>query len=87
MALPATFTLATARGSRALAGRGVLPTRLSAIDEAAADVAIISSLAISGTLMAPLPVWLIGCLLAAAAAFAFILDAIKAVLFARLRMA
>lgn len=35
VALPATFTLATALGARALAGRGVLPTRLSAVDEAA----------------------------------------------------
>ncbi|MDE2229586.1 MAG: HAD-IC family P-type ATPase [Alphaproteobacteria bacterium] len=35
VALPATFTLATALGAHALARRGVLPTRLSAIDEAA----------------------------------------------------
>jgi H+-transporting ATPase len=35
VALPATFTLAAALGARALAGRGVLPTRLSAVDEAA----------------------------------------------------
>jgi len=35
VALPATFTLATALGAHALAKRGVLPTRLSAIDEAA----------------------------------------------------
>ena len=35
MALPATFTLAAALGARALAQRGVLPTRLSAVDEAA----------------------------------------------------
>lgn len=35
VALPATFTLATALGARALARCGVLPTRLSAIDEAA----------------------------------------------------
>ncbi len=34
VALPATFTLAAALGARALAGRGVLPTRLSAVDEA-----------------------------------------------------
>ncbi|HEX2944009.1 MAG TPA: HAD-IC family P-type ATPase, partial [Rhodopila sp.] len=33
--LPATFTLATTLGARALARRGVLPTRLSAVDEAA----------------------------------------------------
>jgi H+-transporting ATPase len=35
VALPATFTLATALGARALAKIGVLPTRLSAVDEAA----------------------------------------------------
>ncbi len=35
VALPATFTLATAIGARALAEDGVLPTRLSAVDEAA----------------------------------------------------
>jgi len=35
VALPATFTLAAALGARALAKVGVLPTRLSAVDEAA----------------------------------------------------
>ena len=35
VALPATFTLAAALGARALAHQGVLPTRLSAVDEAA----------------------------------------------------
>ncbi len=35
VALPATFTLASAIGARFLAGVGVLPTRLSAVDEAA----------------------------------------------------
>ncbi len=35
VALPATFTLASALGARALAKKGVLPTRLSAVDEAA----------------------------------------------------
>jgi H+-transporting ATPase len=34
VALPATFTLAAALGARALAAGGVLPTRLSAVDEA-----------------------------------------------------
>jgi H+-transporting ATPase len=34
VALPATFTLAAALGARALAKRGVLPTRLSSVDEA-----------------------------------------------------
>jgi len=35
VALPATFTLAASLGARALAKLGVLPTRLSAVDEAA----------------------------------------------------
>ncbi len=35
VALPATFTLASALGARALARQNVLPTRLSAVDEAA----------------------------------------------------
>ena len=35
VALPATFTLAAALGAKALARMGVLPTRLSAVDEAA----------------------------------------------------
>jgi H+-transporting ATPase len=35
VALPATFTLASALGARDLARQGVLPTRLSAVDEAA----------------------------------------------------
>jgi H+-transporting ATPase len=35
VALPSMFTLAAAIGARSLAGRGVLPTRLSAVDEAA----------------------------------------------------
>jgi H+-transporting ATPase len=34
VALPATFTLAAALGARTLAKRGVLPTRLTAVDEA-----------------------------------------------------
>ena len=35
VALPATFTLASAMGARSLARRGVLPTRLSAVEESA----------------------------------------------------
>ena len=35
VALPASFTLASALGARSLARQGVLPTRLSAVDEAA----------------------------------------------------
>ncbi|MCW6511904.1 HAD-IC family P-type ATPase [Lichenifustis flavocetrariae] len=40
VALPATFTLASALGARALAQKGVLPTRLSAVDEAASIVVL-----------------------------------------------
>jgi len=37
VALPATFTLAAAIGARSLAAAGILPTRLSAVDEARLD--------------------------------------------------
>jgi H+-transporting ATPase len=40
VALPATFTLASALGARALGKVGVLPTRLSAVDEAASMVVL-----------------------------------------------
>ncbi len=40
VALPATFTLASALGARALAKLGILPTRLSAVDEAASMVVL-----------------------------------------------
>jgi H+-transporting ATPase len=40
VALPATFTLASALGAQALAKLGVLPTRLSAVDEAASIVVL-----------------------------------------------
>ncbi|PJR08813.1 divalent cation transporter [Sinorhizobium meliloti] len=43
----------------------------------AADIAIVSALALSGTLMAPLPWQLLGVLFLAAAAFALVLDRIK----------
>ena len=42
VALPATFTLASALGARDLAKRGVLPTRLSAVDEAASMDVLLS---------------------------------------------
>jgi len=42
VALPATFSLAAALGARALAKQGVLPTRLSAVDEAASIVVLCS---------------------------------------------
>jgi H+-transporting ATPase len=44
MALPATFTLASALGARALAKVGVLPTRLSAVDEAASMVVLAAAI-------------------------------------------
>ncbi len=40
VALPATFTLASALGAQALAKLGVLPTRLSGVDEAASMVVL-----------------------------------------------
>lgn len=42
VALPATFTLATAIGAQALTRAGVLPTRLSAVDEAASWMSCVS---------------------------------------------
>jgi H+-transporting ATPase len=42
VALPATFTLASALGARDLAKRNVLPTRLSAVDEAASMTVLCS---------------------------------------------
>jgi H+-transporting ATPase len=52
-----------------------------------ADVLIISTLAGGGILMAPLPLGVIAAILAAATAFAFLLDTVKALVFARLQMA
>jgi H+-transporting ATPase len=43
----------------------------------AADIAIVSALALSGTLMAPLPWQLLAGVLAAATAFALVVDQIK----------
>jgi H+-transporting ATPase len=51
-----------------------------------ADIAITSTLAIVGIAMAPLPAWAIAGVLAAAAAFAFVLDMVKVPVFARLRV-
>jgi H+-transporting ATPase len=52
-----------------------------------ADVLIISTLAASGFLVAPLSLEVIGAILAAAIAFAFLLDTVKAAVFTRLQMA
>ena len=51
-----------------------------------ADVLIISILAIGGFLMAPLPPPVVVATLAAAALFAFVLDAVKSVALKRLRV-
>jgi H+-transporting ATPase len=62
VALPATFTLAAAVGARSLAKLGVLPTRLSAVDEAASIEVLCSDKtgtltlnALSVTSVRPLP--------------------------------
>ena len=49
-----------------------------------ADIAIASTLAVSGIAMTPLPALLVAGALAAAAAFAFVLDFVKVPVFARL---
>jgi H+-transporting ATPase len=50
------------------------------------DIAIASTLAVGGVVMTPLPALLAAGTLAAAAAFAFGLDLLKAPVFARLRI-
>jgi H+-transporting ATPase len=52
-----------------------------------ADLLIASTLGIGGIAMAPLPAWLVGCTLAAAAAFAILLDLVKVPVFRRLGIA
>jgi len=52
----------------------------------AADVLIISTLAVSGIAMAPLPVAVIACEFAAAIAFGTLLDVVKIPVFARLHI-
>jgi H+-transporting ATPase len=51
-----------------------------------ADLGIISTLALGGILMTPLPVAIVAGVLAAAIVLAFVLDQIKVALFVRLRM-
>jgi H+-transporting ATPase len=51
------------------------------------DLAIASTLAVTGIAMTPLPVWVVAGTLAAAGAFAFVLDFVKVPLFARLAIA
>jgi H+-transporting ATPase len=52
-----------------------------------ADIAIASTLAVGGIAMMPLPVLLVAGTLAAAVAFAFVLDLVKVPVFTRLRIA
>jgi H+-transporting ATPase len=51
------------------------------------DVAIASTLAVSGIAMTPLPIWIVVGTLVAAAVFAFVLDLVKVPAFARLKIA
>jgi len=67
--------LGSARPSRWLVGSSIV------------DVLIASTLAICGIAMTPLPIFVVGGILAAAAAFAFILDVAKVPVFKRLRIA
>ena len=54
------------------------------VASSAIDVAICATLAVGGLAMTPLPAWIVAATLAAAAAFAFVLDAVKRPIFARL---
>ena len=54
------------------------------IGSSVVDVGIAGTLAIGGIAMAPLPVWVVGAILVAAAVFAFIADFAKVPLFRRL---
>jgi H+-transporting ATPase len=67
--------LGSARPSRWLVGSSVV------------DVLIASTLATFGIAMTPLPVFVVGGILVAAAVFAFILDVAKVPVFKRLRIA
>ena len=51
------------------------------------DIAIASTLAVVGVAMTPLPALVVAGTLAAAAAFAFVLDGVKVPVFGRLRIA
>jgi H+-transporting ATPase len=65
---------------------GSRPSRWLIISSVA-DILIASSFAVSGFAMTPLPVSLVAGTLAAAAAFAFLLDVAKLPVFARLKIA
>lgn len=57
------------------------------IESSAVDVAIASTLAISGIAMSPLPVAVVGGIFGAAAAFAVVLDFAKVPVLSRLKIA
>ena len=65
---------------------GSRPSLLLAVSSVA-DIAIASTLAVGGIAMTPLPALLVAGTLAAAAAFAFVLDLVKVPVFARLGIA
>jgi H+-transporting ATPase len=65
---------------------GIRPSLWLAVSSVA-DIAIASTLAVGGIAMTPLPPLLVAGTLAAAAAFAFVLDFVKVPVFARLRIA
>ena len=50
------------------------------------DISIITTLSIRDLLMAPLPLMLVGSMLAASIVFAFVLDRVKIAVFTRLKM-
>jgi H+-transporting ATPase len=65
---------------------GSSPILLLAVSSVA-DIVIASTLAVGGIAMTPLPASVVAGALAAAAAFAFVLDVVKVPVFARLRIA
>jgi H+-transporting ATPase len=66
---------------------GSAPPSRWLIGSSVVDVLIASTLAAGGIAMAPLPIFVVGGILAAAAAFAFLLDLAKVPVFKRLRIA
>jgi H+-transporting ATPase len=65
---------------------GLRPSLLLVLSSVA-DVLIISTLAIRGIAMTPLPILVVACEFAAAIAFGAVLDVVKIPVFARLRIA
>lgn len=61
------------------------PTRFLLLSSAV-DIAMVSTMAICGVLMAALPAWSLLALLAALAAFLLVLDTVKVKIFSRFRI-